>query len=142
MQERRSVRFGRSMLRAYHASIQASIWRVYLFIMRAVGNRDKGLRVEAEEGGRSDCTRVRASTHVKPTPPPRSRVPFRRTRIIKSPKSREIEARKACPFQTRPPIHPAVLSDVSSVVFSRVPWRGSRVYTERVLLGPLPRAAN
>lgn len=64
---------------------------IYLFITRLASNRDKGLVA----GGSRIRRRVYARMRSIPLPFDHLHI---HTRIIKSPKSREIEARKACPI--------------------------------------------
>lgn len=89
---KRWVRFDRSTLGAHHAPrIRVNTACIYLFITRLASNRDKGLVA----GGSRIRRRVYARMRSIPLPFDHLHI---HTRIIKSPKSREIEARKACPI--------------------------------------------
>lgn len=89
---KRWVRFDRSTLGAHHAPrTRVNTACIYLFITRLASNRDKGLVA----GGSRIRRRVYARMRSIPLPFDHLHI---HTRIIKSPKSREIEARKACPI--------------------------------------------
>lgn len=96
---KRWVRFDRSTLGAHHAPrTRVNTACIYLFITRLASNRDKGLVA----GGSRIRRRVYARMRSIPLPFDHLHI---HTRIIKSPKSREIEARKACPpFSTTYPV--------------------------------------
>lgn len=87
---KRWVRFDRSTLGAHHAPrARVNTACTYLFITRLASNRDKG----SVAGG----SRIRRRVYARSIPLPFDHLRIH-TRIIKSPKSREIEARKACPI--------------------------------------------
>jgi hypothetical protein len=101
-----------STLRAYHAPCtRVNIRHIYLFIMRIKERARKGEKEERNAGrekernvsARMMHTCIRAHEFDSPALKMHA-IPFH-THIIKSPKSREIAPRRACP-RSRPPIHP------------------------------------